>query len=922
MTDHACTIVARNYVPYARVLARSFLEHHPGGSLTTLIIDDVNCDVDAEAEPFDVFRLKDLDIAEDEVHRMAMIYDRTELATALKPWLLDRLSKDHTEGVLYLDPDIRVFSSLSEVSSLARDHGIVLTPHATAPMPRDGLMTEETSILAAGIYNLGFIGVGPDQSAFLEFWKERLRRECIVEPNHMRFVDQRWIDFVPGMFSTYILQDTTCNVAYWNLDHRNLRWAGSHYDVDGRPLKFFHFSGYTPRAPHLLSKHQGERPRILLSDRPDLAKLCNEYRIALEEAGYWSESDATYGFARMANGVVIDPLLRHLYREELLRSEELGAAPIGDVFSAEGARAFCAWLNEVDHSGGVNARLTRYLDALYRANPDLHGRFVDPHGRDFARFMEWAALEVRAGRIHPELADISPRAGGARTPTEAGQHPRALRPGIRVAGYLRAEMGVGQLGRLATAVVEATGIPCSTYVYDRTSSRQNHPFVENDSDEFNVNLICVNADELPGFAAAVGPDFFQGKYTIGLWAWELDTFPAAFSPAFDVVDEVWAISDFVRHAVASATTKPVLSFPLPVIPSALPTTTDLDALGLPQAFTFLFCFDLLSIFERKNPLGLVDAFSRAFEDGEGPVLVIKAINGEMRRGDLERLRSVAATRTDVVILDHYLGYGENAALMNHCDCYVSLHRSEGFGLTMAEAMALGKPVIATAYSGNLEFMDGANSLLVPWRPGTVPAGCDPYPQGSMWAEPEIDAAARLMRSVYDDRGQALETGRKGQLSVLENHGVHARTAMVSARFAEAQRSLSTRPGHAPSDGGVRRTMEPPGLSDIAVSTAPIDAPSRYPWVARFFRRLVRRSLRHHDEHQRQVNLAMAEAVSELTVVIEALVRRSQFETPDNEGQIDECRRRIEELATTVAELAAYAKETGLEARIAHEPEQL
>ncbi len=918
MTDHACTIVARNYLPYARVLARSFLEHHPGGSITTLVIDDVECHVDADSEPFEVFRLKDLDISEDEIHRMAMMYDRTELATALKPWLLDRLSRDQSEGVLYLDPDIQVYSSLSDVFALARDHGIVLTPHATSPMPRDGLMTEETSILAAGIYNLGFIGVGPNQSSFLEFWKERLRRECVVEPNRMRFVDQRWIDFVPGMFPTHILQDTTCNVAYWNLDHRDLRWTGTHYEVDGRPLKFFHFSGYSPRAPHLLSKHQGERPRILLSDRPDLAKLCNEYRVALEDAGYWSETDAKYGFDRLPNGVLIDPILRQLYRDELVRSEEHGTDPFGDVFSAEGARAFCAWLNAVDHASGVKARLTRNLDALYRANPDLHARFADPHGRDFARFMEWVAIEVSAGRIHPILADVPSSAIGIGAATGGVQRRSpVLRSGIRVAGYLRAEMGVGQLGRLATAVVEATGIPCSTYVYDRTSSRQEHPFVGNDSDEFNVNLICVNADELPGFAAAVGPEFFHGKYTIGLWAWELETFPASFSPAFDLVDEVWAISDFVRQAVSGATTKPVFSFPLPVVPPTVPSTTDSQILGLPQAFTFLFCFDMLSIFERKNPLALLDAFSRAFDDGEGPVLVIKAINGEMRRADLERLRSAAAKRGDVVILDQYLGYDDNAALMNRCDCYVSLHRSEGFGLTMAEAMALGKPVIATAYSGNLEFMDGANSLLVPWRPGAVPPGCAPYPEGSPWADPEIDSAARLMRLVYDDPAQAAEIGRRGRQSVLEHQGVSTRTAMVSARFSDAQRSLAAQRRRAASEGGLQRRAPTPtptstGLTDIAASSAPIDAPTRYPRLARFYRRLVRRSLRHHDEHQRQVDLAIAEAVSELTVVVEALVRRSHVEASDTQSQIDEYKRRLEALGGTVAELAAYVEAMDVE----------
>ena len=132
--------------------------------------------------------------------------------------------------------------------------------------------------------------------------------------------------------------------------------------------------------------------------------------------------------------------------------------------------------------------------------------------------------------------------------------------------------------------------------------------------------------------------------------------------------------------------------------------------ALPDGFLFLFVFDFFSVLERKNPLGLIDAFARAFRAGEGPTLVIKTINGDRKLHDLEKLRAAAEGRQDILVIDDYYSAEEKNSLLGLCDCYVSLHRSEGLGLTMAEAMGLEKPVIATGYSGNLDFMTAGEQL--------------------------------------------------------------------------------------------------------------------------------------------------------------------------------------------------------------------
>jgi glycosyltransferase involved in cell wall biosynthesis len=300
---------------------------------------------------------------------------------------------------------------------------------------------------------------------------------------------------------------------------------------------------------------------------------------------------------------------------------------------------------------------------------------------------------------------------------------------------------------------------------------------------YDTTLLCVNADMTPTVAASI-PSLLQGSYRIGMWYWEVEDFPVSQRGGFQHVDEVWVATDFVRRAIERHSPVPVRTItpPLPQ-PRPTPSRTRAD-LGLPDRPFFLFSFDFLSTVERKNPWGLVDAFQAAFSLGEGPLLVIKSINAERRPDQAERLRLRVAGSSDILLLENYLGAEDRDALVALCDCYVSLHRSEGLGLTMAEAMALGKPVIATGYSGNLQFMTEANSFLVPWTPTSIPDGCEPYPPGGTWAEPDLEAAARLMRMVLDDNEMAASRGRQGAEDVRTLHSPEIAGRQVSARLAE------------------------------------------------------------------------------------------------------------------------------------------
>ncbi len=802
---HACTIIAKNYLPYARVLAESFAENHPGEKFTVLILDASD---DLE-ESFEIVSPFDIGIEPDEVYRMAMIYDLKELATAVKPWLLRTLLGRGAETATYFDPDIEIYEPLHDLDTLAERHSIVLTPHMTEPLPDDGCLPDERMIMHAGIYNLGFIATSPDATSFLEWWSSRLSRNCIIALDKALFVDQRWVDFVPSLYRHHIFTDRGCNVAYWNLHSRKLRRNGDRYEVDGVPLRFFHFSGYKPNTPHILTHHAGDRPRILLSENPDLARLCDEYGRKVIAHGFGASEYGAYIYDRLPNGLEIDSRMRRLYRDELIDSERDGGSPLPDPFDPDTINRFMEWLREPVRKSR-KAPISRYLYALYRERPDLQQAFPDVFGADAPRFLQWIREEGQAQvGIPNELLENGRKSRGrARAsslePAEAADTAVAKlavvvakdpRPGINLVGYLKAELGVGEVARKLMTGIEQAGIDFSTIKYDRTLSRQEHEIEERLQQQapFDMNVICINADQLPVFRHDIGADFFAQRHTVGVWFWEISKFPAAFNPAFDLVDEIWVASKFVRDTLTRTTSKPVNIVPLPLAPP-LVERMPRESFGLPEGFMFLFSFDFLSIFERKNPLGLIEAFSRAFSEGEGPILVIKSINGEHDLESLERLRLAVGARSDVYLLEDYLSPEMKSSLTASCDCYVSLHRSEGFGLTMAEAMALAKPVIATDYSGNVDFMNEQNSYPIAYELVKIPQGCDPYPAGAEWADPDLDAAAAAMKRLFEDPAAARVLGAAARDDVLKRFSVERTAQFIMERFES--RSLPE-----PSDSG-------------------------------------------------------------------------------------------------------------------------
>ncbi|HJU41080.1 MAG TPA: glycosyltransferase, partial [Tahibacter sp.] len=424
-----------------------------------------------------------------------------------------------------------------------------------------------------------------------------------------------------------------------------------------------------------------------------------------------------------------------------------------------------------------------------------------PVGRAAALCLDVVHWSYRFGFARRCYAAIpEPLRDRARRPLEriAGRLPPPTREsaqGINLVGYAHGEFGVAEILRRFAHTLHDGGVPFVVRNFDTgVASRQDDRSMQrflSDACRHDVNLFCINADQMPVARRQLGDAVFGGRYNIGCWFWELEKFPDEWHGALDLVDEVWATSAFVRDAIAACTDKPVR-----IVPVALdvepPAHVSRDAFDLPQdAFVCLFSFDFNSFVVRKNAHGAIAAFRRAFADGRrGVRLVIKTTNGERFPDALRRLVDAAGGDDRIDVRDGFLDRAGMTALQACCDCYVSLHRSEGLGLGMAECMLLGKPVVATAYSGNLAFMDADNSCLVDYALIPVNEGEYPAWQGQRWAEPDVDQAAAYLKRLADDPDYARRIGERGRASVRQRLSTDASLAAITARLAQI-RALRT-----------------------------------------------------------------------------------------------------------------------------------
>lgn len=477
-------------------------------------------------------------------------------------------------------------------------------------------------------------------------------------------------------------------------------------------------------------------------------------------------------------GLTLSPGISRIYSEEVERADG------GEYLLPPNPRepgqisAFVEWLK---NKGPLSVTgLPRYLDAVYWERTDLQKSMPEVQDGELDAFSLWVEVFGRSESSNILLLGhkISTH-GQLQTGGRIGH-------GVDVIGMFNAEDGIGQSARLLVESLRSCDTPVSTVTYRKTESRQSSKYMSEDLGRYKVVISAVNAELVEPVQKKFGSDFFQDTYMIGQWFWELETAPSWYKDSYKYVDELWAPTQFIKEMLQRDAPRDVVITHMPL--SLQKPTVDTDVsrgdFGLDSRFLFLFVFDFRSVMKRKNPLGLVEAFTKAFRSGEGPVLVIKCVNGEKRPSEMSELLEAIGGRDDIVIINKYLEAETSAALMNMCDCYVSLHRSEGLGLTIAEAMLLGKPVIATGYSGNLDFMTPDTSYMVPWKRVKVGKGAEAYSSRATWAEPDIDAAAEMMRTVYENPEQARAKALVGQSDLEQRFAHEVVGARMKARLEE------------------------------------------------------------------------------------------------------------------------------------------
>ncbi|QJT09800.1 glycosyltransferase family 4 protein [Oceanidesulfovibrio marinus] len=411
--------------------------------------------------------------------------------------------------------------------------------------------------------------------------------------------------------------------------------------------------------------------------------------------------------------------------------------------------------------------LTRLQLLLWEKYDDLRQRFDinTPEGHD--SYLAWFAENGDA--VVDALPEQRPAISPKPRTIPAGEFERG---GLNVVGFVRGELGVGEDVRMAAASLRAAGMDFALVdapIHSASRSEDDRAAEHlAQAPRYLANLFYLPCVETTRLFMVHGPECFLGRYNIAGWQWELPRWPRPLEPAFKLVQEVWSSSNFTAHAAAEVSPVPVRVMPMAVTVDETPDYGR-DYYGLPQnRFCFAFVFDSLSKYARKNPFGLLDAFKLAFERTRDDVaLVVKAMNANGDDPVWKAFMAQAELDQRIKVINAVYSRAEILGLFNCCDAVVSLHRSEGFGRTLAEAMLLGKPVVASNYSGNVDFTTPETAFMVEGR--TVPVEPWEYHfwQDQVWFDPDMGHAAEQMRACVDQPALAARLAEAGKRTIQD-----------------------------------------------------------------------------------------------------------------------------------------------------------
>lgn len=438
------------------------------------------------------------------------------------------------------------------------------------------------------------------------------------------------------------------------------------------------------------------------------------------------------------------------------------------VIAHEGLETRNDWVDE-----GARGRLRGSVDEASQRNGKLRYLWEIRHG---CKSLE-SPFQGRDSRLNEEKS----------------KRLDSLPFGVNLVGFGMGELGVGEDVRMMARCLEAAGVPfClinrQTAAWSPWTRQEDFTVIPHFSLEPRYRYTIV---AMTGFDTAAlhldRPDIFETTHMIGFWPWELPVWPADWSGVYSLVDEIWASSTYTQSAFEKSSSVPVRWMPMAVTLEDIPNLTRQD-FGLPEdAYLYLFVFDFQSFLSRKNPEATIEAFRLAFPGGDENVrLVLKVSNIDRSLPRWQTFLETLKAEPRILLFDRNFRREEIPALMRACDAYVSLHRAEGFGRTLAEALLMERAVVATDFSGNTDFLTHETGYPVPCRMIRVPEGEYPFAEGSLWGDPDIEAAAKMLRHIHENPEEAHQKAIKGKALMQSRHGAHPVGEGVSRRLSELE----------------------------------------------------------------------------------------------------------------------------------------
>jgi glycosyltransferase involved in cell wall biosynthesis len=783
------TICSNNYLAYATTLLNSLGQHEPTIDRYLILADKKVAPADLYPDNASIVCVEDLLIPE--FDKFAFRYDIMEFNTAIKPFaalhLLEALGYD---SVIYLDPDIEVFAPLNAIThALEEGASVVLTPHVCHPAEGD-VVPNDLQFLQAGTYNLGFCAWGKTKEALstLRWWARRLEHQCVNEVARGLFVDQKFIDLVPGFLQKVaILRDPSLNVAYWNLSQRDLQKKDSTWIVDAAPLTFFHFSGFLPTKLDALSKHTPMFQGRKIS--PSLALLLKHYSSQLFENGYGKVPKGTYPWERFQSGAHIHPSIRRMFRENYATWDgnpftqfqaviERQMAVEGQSISQNSSALSPVSAHMLYLRDGLNWLQFMYDPSTESGARALANWYVDTGGTEWNLDARLLALTIT------KLANKPPQ----HLPPPSGQG----RADVSLIGYLKTTSGVGEIARrnLQTLSTLAYLVEAKDIGLKVGGARLDTRFDALEANQVSgrIQIFNINADQITPVLEHLGQTRWPDSYKIATPFWELDKFPAKFAPDLEHFDELWASS---RHIEAllyrQFRDKPVIYMP-PDLTPALKSNRTRASFGLrDDEFVVFYAFDFLSQLERKNPKGAYAAFRRAFGRSEGAKrarFVLKTLNGKYAPPAYAAWQQELLEDPDVFLIEETLDQADMLALIGCADVVLSLHRAEGLGLLVADAIGQGVPLVTTDWSGTTDLIDHHCGYPVSFTLVPTPPDAYPYVDSHHWAEPDLDHAAWQLASIYRDRDQAGAKTKRARAQLVTKFGPGMASKKMAQRLGE------------------------------------------------------------------------------------------------------------------------------------------